>query len=896
MSRFIVLYKYNNYYNRIVKTQDTFQAYLSLITPGQNSPASYNGFLRESKNFNYADGVYTKHVVNISKNEPLFAKSESPDYFVLEETFKEGETSVTKLSRWFILEADRIRGDQYELSLRRDLLADYYSQVVNRATVFIQRGTPTLNDPLIFNKEGFTFNQIKKHEILLNNNKLSGNKGGWVVGYLARGTPAYGLNNCPCALVNPAESIPQYSSLPQRVRELLEYGAGLAYDMRPSNSRYYIEFPIKAFAQSKNDIVWRKVGFIVNYNNRPGVINLTPISSSSSDRFSAAVYFYKTSLMQGNPEDYPSGMIIWNDERLRNYIDGDIGNFAYLTEAFDTYYHNLTRPYDFDATLIDQWDGKFFIKDGRIFKIKFSRDISYNDQIVDIGLRGVDIKTTSPTDLAFAAQQLLLNLINPITDNSIQWNPDLNLNNICFRIQKTIYSYLVEAELADAVDFTVDIPATRNNLLDSPYDMFCMPLGNVTVKRTGHDDFITALNVAMAAARGIAAVGTAEKVLDIQILPYCPYPEILNSNGEIDLRSAGFVEGNDYTIISNTVVGVTTELGVIIYPKYSKGSFDYDLSSDINNLGETEEKTYLQSILNPNNDIYEKKIISETSFIRFVSPNFASMYDMIPQKNNGVDIINIDYYYKPYTPYIHVMPVLHDGGLYGKDYNDPKGLICSGDFSIATASSKWEEYQVQNKNFKEQFDRQIQNLDVNNSINLEKAQITGGINIGTSILGGAAAGAVAGSAGGPVGAIIGGAVGAIGGGVASLIGYTKDIEYLKKQQSEARGYSVDMYTYQLGNIQALPNTLNRVSAFTPNNKIFPFIEFYDCTDEEKEALRSKIEYNAMTIMKIGHIWDYIQFSGDYVQGQLIRLEGIDEDSHVVAEIANEIKEGAYFYG
>ena len=53
----------------------------------------------------------------------------------------------------------------------------------------------------------------------------------------------------------------------------------------------------------------------------------------------------------------------------------------------------------------------------------------------------------------------------------------------------------------------------------------------------------------------------------------------------------------------------------------------------------------------------------------------------------------------------------------------------------------------------------------------------------------------------------------------------------------------------------------------------------------------------MTIMRIGHIEDYINRDVSYfVQGELIRLDGINEDSHVVAEIANEIKEGAYYYG
>ena len=62
---------------------------------------------------------------------------------------------------------------------------------------------------------------------------------------------------------------------------------------------------------------------------------------------------------------------------------------------------------------------------------------------------------------------------------------------------------------------------------------------------------------------------------------------------------------------------------------------------------------------------------------------------------------------------------------------------------------------------------------------------------------------------------------------------------------------------------------------------------------EKQALTNKLLYNGMTIMRIGNIKDFLG-QKNYVSGQLIRLTGIDEDSHVVAEIAQEIKEGAYY--
>ena len=277
------------------------------------------------------------------------------------------------------------------------------------------------------------------------------------------------------------------------------------------------------------------------------------------------------------------------------------------------------------------------------------------------------------------------------------------------------------------------------------------------------------------------------------------------------------------------------------------------------------------------------------------------MFDINIKKNKVITAINVYYFLKPYSPYIHVAPYF--SGLYGEDFDDPKGLICSGEFSIATASSKWEEYQVQNKNYEQIFNRQIQNIDVNNKLEYKKAlwsAVGGGLG-GAAIGGGAGAiaggylGSVVPGLGTVAGAVVGGVAGAVAGGGLSGIGAGYDIKYLKEAQKEARGMFNDMYVYQLGNIQALPYTLTKVSAFTPNNKIFPFIEFYDCTDLEKQALKDKLKYNGSTIGVIGKIEDYLG-NNNYVQGRLIRLDSIDEASRIVLEIANEIKEGAYFNG
>ena len=97
----LYLFKYNNYFNRIVKRESNLASYgtpVYTLTP---------------TNFNYNDGVETSHIVNYEKDEG--------DYVIITDTIDNVETII---SRWFVIENQRKRGGQHELTLRRDLIAD----------------------------------------------------------------------------------------------------------------------------------------------------------------------------------------------------------------------------------------------------------------------------------------------------------------------------------------------------------------------------------------------------------------------------------------------------------------------------------------------------------------------------------------------------------------------------------------------------------------------------------------------------------------------------------------------------------------------------------------------------------------------------------------------------
>ena len=143
---------------------------------------------------------------------------------------------------------------------------------------------------------------------------------------------------------------------------------------------------------------------------------------------------------------------------------------------------------------------------------------------------------------------------------------------------------------------------------------------------------------------------------------------------------------------------------------------------------------------------------------------------------------------------------------------------------------------------------------------------------------------------GATGAVIGGVLGA----GASLAGGIADLNMQSGLHNEALDFARDNFGFQLGNIKALPNTLNKVSSIVANSKLFPFVEYYTCTDEEREAFVNKIKYNGMTIGRIGKIEDFLNpdDTQTYVKGQLIRLEG-KYDTHEINEIANEFMKGWY---
>lgn len=406
------------------------------------------------------------------------------------------------------------------------------------------------------------------------------------------------------------------------------------------------------------------------------------------------------------------------------------------------------------------------------------------------------------------------------------------------------------------------------------YCMFCIPADSMTF--TYGDEPITVdafYNIPLAIQ---LANALGSKIYDLQLLPYCPLPSSIQDDNEVDL--SGYTEDFEFNYITKIVDGETENCGFIVWCR-------------TDNVRSTITAT-LPSKFVPT-DAYDFKVANEGYIARLCSPNYAGAFEFTPCAALESNVMTIDVVasYRPYNPYIQLTP--RWSKLYGGNYEDNRGLICQGDFSLPIMDSAWIQYQINNKNYNESFQNQIAYQEATFNINMKQMKfnaITGAVQGGVS---GATAGALVGSVLPGAGTAVGAGIGAAAGAIVSGVGGKTDIKYAKEQHALDIDYAKDQFNFNLQNIQAMPNTARKTGAQLGNDKGWCFIELYECTDTEANAIRNKILYNGMTIGRIGTIADFIQETPSYIKGRLIRLELNDEDYHMVNEISNEIYQGGF---
>ena len=956
----LLLLHYNNYFNRIIKKKDTIADYKAADT-------NYKEV--SNINFNPGDGVATSLVLGLGQTGDIFTSNEEFDYLVAYETVT---NQAVIDSRWFILEQDRKRGGQYELTLKRDVLADNYNSVIN-SPIFLEKGfINDVNDPLLYNSEAMKFNQIKQLEIPL----MDETKSGWVVGYIP--TDAFPKEPPQSDRVEKVVSVPTTADITVNGLNSWSYWNYCSSNpnykyMADTNGKRKVTVKIRSYFTIKGQFGPEDVRYIgADYTFYPNTNESGTYNEKNSE-----VNYGNTNISDAPSWYNEFGPVTLTEDTLRADVCNDIFNSVRNNSNFNSNLNTVlgtVTPIG-DTSALRRLQDKIILDSSTNTYYKINIITRYQESPVNV------------TSGMNAGQATLNDLNNAMTKPA-----NLSGTYATFTASNASDSYAIQL-ISAGVSLYVELNSNRAHLNDSPYDMFCIPFSDKLKLRYGSTEFTCNKNVALSMATEIARDLGSGTVYDVQLLPYCPNrslianssspSSVLNiTNAKYNLikesltnktRSAviwctestfqvpitteeivtAFSQTDDiplnistekYYAIANDLTSSTSirtlsHDGTMLVYKVNKTTGDiidqdiyYSIELSTNNhlkiykTGDAQESPTIDetffnynradyyyvfwldnseyhsfnirafasqlrlakpySILNPSDTSIGRKLANECDVLRLVSQNYSAIFEFSAAKSGGVDGFLADCTYKPWSPYIHILPKLK--GLYGENFvaiDDARGLICGGDMSLPQLSNEWANYQLQNKNFNEVFVRELKHMDVQNDINRQGAlaQL-----IASPFIGGATAAAAGAQMGGVNGMAIGAGVGAVlGAGTSAL-----DLRNTLKMMEENRQYKIDMYGYNLQNIQAIPTSLTKTSALTYNTRVWPFIEYYTCTDAEREALADKMKYNGMTIMKIGKLTDYLLGEDKFYKGQLIRLN-IKVDSHMAYEIYNELNKGVY---
>ena len=910
------LEKFNNYFNRKIIMFSSLEDYQN------NSKDFFIPFIKGTENyapmdFNPNDNVMTEIIGN---NVPF-----SPDYILI---FDEDNNIV---SRWFILEEKRNRQGQWTYTLRRDVISDHIDTLYD-APIFVQKGMLQQDDPFIVNSEGMNFNQVKVNEVKLSDRTDTG----WLVGYMARNSSGTDIN----IQVASEEIVKDYVTLEEIASEIgttsgilndlinfeddtsnkarftyevafrfgIRYvGAGIQatqsfyyyFDSTLSNgNRYNMPTPTSDLfhtLSNLNNVNDTRVKFIeAVYNNKVSLLSQMPsilgrdyffneqqlemLKGHIGDTIKYNGKFYKLNIRE-LPSTSSSSYLVSNQAHtsLRSLAEDTISLSTDINLTIGDYSPDAPRQFVYDEIKSSEKEiviSLQYISDSETIPqvstvISSGRNIT-GDQEYDIFAIPLSIYLDNSGESIDPNPELVRRIASAIALEQDAQVYDLQLLPYC-PVQNLISDYktIDVGNLTEHKDFEyISKNVSMTKYLSIPYDDITFTLDGAVYHASGTATLLMPAG-ATPTIEQVLVEGTYEDlVTNIQY-------NVVGDQITVTFDVPSDVYTGDFYIsiyYHNTLE--TTVVGIMFYVQQSSFQFFIDYK--------------VTGYFGPNQlNTSDKKILSNCTMHRLVSPNYQGAFEFNLAKNGGtVEGFNVFCTYKAYTPFIKVAP--NFSWLYGTEYKDNRGLICAGDFSIARVKSEWESYQLQNKNYQNIFNRDIQHLDFMQSIEMRNQLVSGAVGILTDTAKGAGAGAYV---GGVAGGVIGGALG----GATSAIGYGVDVDTLARTQRENKQLAIDKFNYQLGNIKALPYTITTVGAFNVISKIFPFLEYYVCTGEEAIAFQKKIQYESMTVMRIGTLREFMNFDEDlhYFKGELIRNDEIADDTHVVNAIYEELLKGVY---
>lgn len=776
----LYILRYNNYINRILKRGLSLSEY-DLV----NNCV----YIKENINYVPGDDITTKQNITGDDTNVYFGDGDYALYVDNNEI----------LSRWFIIENIRKTYNSYDLTLKRDVLADFYDKIID-SPLFLKKGIIPPDNPFVFNSEPVLTNEIKQDEILLKDKTEMP----WIVIYYAR------------------KSNDALTTLSATVQAETDFD--IAIDSTFENWKY------------------------AQYVNSPFV---------TEGNLSFSI-------------DYYSNSDIYGSKRWYNHltINNEIGTWSRTQKTVPQLYDPY-QAIDNPQSIVDQLQTvKDTIHQQSKAYLGWKSEQETNDLLFYNGkiLRFIKGSGYEYRKITFKSsiQTASTNITSGSLWNTIQNNTTLigQSSNDQYHCSMKTTVYNVVATVLDVGEYKINVGNERYTTSDAPYDILAIPYGNNPILNGTTqipNNASVNMQIAMALAEKYTGSGT---IYDVQLLPYCPIQSKIGKDGVLNLK-------ND-TSLFTTIKKGSEDVGIAINCPLSSFSFTISQSIKLMNI----------------------KMQNQTQKCRIVSPNYSGQFEFNVAKAGGIEHFDVDCTYKPYSPYIAVS--IH-GGLYGGDFNDiNKTMICGGDFSLPVVTDQFKTYEIQNKNYQAIFDRQIQNMDVNRKyqrIDQIAGSISGAASTGAGIAG------IAGSAAG----IAAGALSA-GAGIA-------DFAISEQLYGEQKRYKQDIFTLQLDNVKALPYSISKTSSFNSNHKYFPFVEIYDCTEEEKIAFANKIKYTGMTIGAVSKLSKQIEIINSYkwtyqsgeeiiedlgfVSGEILRIDDLGSEYHIAEQIYIELEKGVY---
>ena len=488
----LLLLHYNNYFNRIIKKENTIADYKA-------ADAAYKE--ASNINFNPGDGINTSLVLGLGQNGSLFEGDEF-DYLVAYEVVD--NVDVIK-SRWFVVEQDRKRAGQYELTLKRDVLADNYEDLVN-SPIFLEKGfIDDVNDPLLYNSESMNVNQIKQLEIPLKDETQCG----WVVGYI------------------PSDAFPKVEPEYDRVEKTVTVPMSADITVNGLSSWNYWNYcsanpNYKFMADNAGK---RKVTVKI----RSQKVLASNGRTARCDMVTANYAFYPNSSDAGVYSQQNSGFVEsssgtfafpqwYQDYGPVTFSQGTI-NAGVCASIFDPVRNNGA----FNAALNTILGSGISIGDTsalRQLQDKIICDSSTNTYY-RIGVISTSEENPISVTSSVTGGQTALTALKNAMHYPSGAGGSLHGDYAEFTASNSSTSYAIQLTNV-GVSLYVDLNSDRAHLNDAPYDMFCIPFSDTLKLKYGETEFICSKNVALSMATEIARDLGSGSVYDVQLLPYCP--------------------------------------------------------------------------------------------------------------------------------------------------------------------------------------------------------------------------------------------------------------------------------------------------------------------------------------------------------------------------------------